>query len=204
MGWKDKNNHQFVNKCWDKGVSMNTPNNKRKRESMERIEKVFIQLLQGKELDEISVSDLCKRAGLNRTTFYANYTDIFGLADAIRDKLEIAVSALYNDEISQGYNSNDYLKLFRHIKENQIVYQTYFKLGYDNNYKIIRYDTALAREHFQNRFIEYHMEFFRAGITQIIKLWLKNGCKESPEDMVEIIKSEYRGRDSLSAGQSAK
>ena len=53
-------------------------------------------------------------------------------------------------------------------------------------------------------FIEYHMEFFRAGITQIIKLWLKNGCKESPEDMVEIIKSEYRGRDSLSAGQSAK
>ena len=183
---------------------MNTPNNKRKRESMERIEKVFIQLLQGKELDEISVSDLCKRTGLNRTTFYANYTDIYGLADAIRDKLEIAVSALYNDEISQGYNSNDYLKLFRHIKENQIVYQTYFKLGYDNNYKIIRYDTALAREHFQNQFIEYHMEFFRAGITQIIKLWLKNGCRESPEDMVEIIKSEYRGRDSLSAGQSAK
>ena len=183
---------------------MNTPNNKRKRESMERIEQVFIQLLQGKELDEISVSDLCKRAGLNRTTFYANYTDIYGLADAIRDKLEIAVSALYNDENSQGYNSNDYLKLFRHIKENQIVYQTYFKLGYDNNYKIIRYDTALAREHFQNRFIEYHMEFFRAGITQIIKLWLKNGCRESPEDMVEIIKSEYRGRDSLSAGQSAK
>ena len=45
---------------------MNTPNNKRKRESMERIEKVFIQLLQGKELDEISVSDLCKRAGLEQ------------------------------------------------------------------------------------------------------------------------------------------
>ena len=204
MTLENKNNHQFANKCWDKGVSMNTPNSKRKRESMERIEKVFIQLLQGKELDEISVSDLCKRAGLNRTTFYANYTDIYGLADAIRDKLEIAVSALYNDEISQGYNSNDYLKLFRHIKENQIVYQTYFKLGYENNYKIIRYDTALAREHFQNRFIEYHMEFFRAGITQIIKLWLKNGCRESPEDMVEIIKSEYRGRDSLSARQSAK
>ena len=28
---------------------MNTPNNKRKKESMERIEKVFIELLQGKE-----------------------------------------------------------------------------------------------------------------------------------------------------------
>lgn len=173
---------------------MNTANNKRKRDSMERIEKVFIELLQKKELNEISVSDICKRAKLNRTTFYANYTDIYGLADAIRDGLENEVSNLYKDEITQGFNSNDYLKLFRHIKDNQIFYQTYFKLGYDNNYKIFIYDVDLAKKHFQNKFIEYHMEFFKAGITKIIKLWLQKGCKESPEDMVEIIKSEYQGR----------
>ena len=183
---------------------MNTPNNKRKKESMERIEKVFIELLQTKELNEISVSDICKRAGLNRTTFYANYADIYGLADAIRDKLENEVSGLYKEEVTQGFNSNDYLKLFRHIKDNQIFYNTYFKLGYDNNYKFIRYDTALARVHFQNRFIEYHMEFFKAGITHIIKLWLKNGCKESPEDMFEIIKSEYQGRDNIFVEKSTE
>lgn len=181
---------------------MNTPNNKRKKESMERIEKVFIELLQTKELSKISVSDICKRAGLNRTTFYANYTDIYGLADTIRDKLESEVSGLYSEEVTQGFNSNDYLKLFRHIKDNQIFYMTYFKLGYDNNYKIFQYDTALARRHFQNRFIEYHMEFFKAGITQIIKIWLNGGCKESPEDMAEIIKSEYHGRDSFFADKS--
>lgn len=173
---------------------MNTPNNKRRKESMERIEKVFVELLQTKELDEIRVSDICKRAGLNRTTFYANYADIYGLADAIRNKLENEVTDLYEDEITQRFNSNDYLKLFRHIKDNQIFYQTYFKLGYDNEYKVIAYDVNLAREHFHNQFVEYHMEFFKAGITQIIKLWLKNGCRESPEDMVEILKSEYRGR----------
>ncbi len=43
------------------------------------------------------------------------------------------------------------------------------------------------------------MEFFKAGITQIIKLWLKNGCQESPEDMFEIIKSEYYGRNNFPA-----
>ena len=183
---------------------MNTPNNKRKKESRERIEKIFIELLQTKELNEISVSDLCKQAGLNRTTFYANYADIYGLADAIRDKLENEVSDLYKDEITQKFNSNDYLKLFRRIKENQTFYQAYFKLGYDNNYKMIRYDTILAREHFQNRFVEYHMEFFKAGITQIIKLWLKKGCKESPEDMFEIIKSEYYGRENIFVHKSAE
>ena len=173
---------------------MNTPNNKRKKESIERIEKVFISLLQTNELNEISVSDICKLAGLNRTTFYANYTDIYGLADSIRDKLEHNLSDLYQNEITRGFNSNDYLKLFRHIKDNQIFYKTYFKLGYDDSYKIITYDINLARQHFDNRFIEYHMEFFKSGITKIIKMWLQNGCKESPEDMYEIIKSEYQGR----------
>ncbi len=33
------------------------PNSKRKKESMERIEKVFADLLQTKELNEISVSE---------------------------------------------------------------------------------------------------------------------------------------------------
>ena len=154
----------------------------------------MIKLLHESDFLSISVQALCLTAKINRTTFYANYTDIYGLADAIRDKLENEVSDLYREEVTQGFNSNDYLKLFRHIKDNQIFYQTYFELGYDNNYKIITYDTDLAREHFQNRFIEYHMEFFKAGITQIIKLWLKGGCQESPEDMFEIIKSEYSRR----------
>lgn len=183
---------------------MNTPNNKRKKESIERIEKVFIEMIQTKALSEISVSDICKRAGLNRTTFYTNYTDIYGLADAIRNNLEREVSDLYKEEVTQGFNSNDYLKLFRHIQDNQIFYQTYFKLGYDNNYKIISYDTNLAQTHFQNKFIEYHMEFFKAGITQIIKLWLQNGCKETPEDMFEIIKSEYRGRKTIFADKDTE
>ena len=88
---------------------MNTPNNKRKKESIERIERVFIQLLQDHELAEIRVSDICKLAGLNRTTFYANYTDIYGLADSIRDKLEQNLSDLYRSEITQGFNATTIL-----------------------------------------------------------------------------------------------
>ena len=86
---------------------MNTHNNKRKKESIAQIEKVFINLIQNKELNEISVSEICKLAGLNRTTFYANYPDIYGLADSIRDKLENSLSELYQNEITQGFNSHD-------------------------------------------------------------------------------------------------
>ena len=105
---------------------MNIKNNKRKRASMQKIEQVLIELLQTKELNQISVSDICKRANLNRSTFYANYVDIYGLADTIREKLEAQVADLYKNEIMQGFNSHNYLLLFRHIKENQIFYRTYF------------------------------------------------------------------------------
>ena len=174
---------------------MNTPNNKRKKESVKKIEKAFLDILQTNNLNQIKISDICKRAGLNRTTFYANYEDIYALADSIRYKLEDNVSKLYRNEIENGFNSHDYLKLFHHIKENQILYKTYFKLGYDDNYKIIAYDTNLAHKYFQNRFVEYHMEFFKSGITKIIKIWLQNDCRESPDDMFEILKCEYRGRE---------
>lgn len=170
---------------------MNTKNNRRKRESREKIEKAFIHLLQTQELNKITVSDICKLCSLNRSTFYANYADIYQLADSVREHLEHNLDILYQDEITKGYNSNDYLKLFRHIRENQLFYNTYFKLGYDNRYKIMRYDTEQAERYFGNRFIEYHMEFFRGGLTTILKIWLQNGCRETPEEICEIIKSEY-------------
>lgn len=174
---------------------MNVKNNKRRRESRERIESVFYELIQTHELKEISVSEICKRAHLNRTTFYANYIDIYDLADSFRRTLEDTVQELYLDDVRRGVNSNDYLRLFRHIAENQLLYKTFFKLGYDNDYKIVQYDTKLALEHFDNRFVEYHCEFFKSGLNAIIKMWLNGGCKETPEEMYEIVRAEYRGRE---------
>ena len=76
---------------------MNTKNNKRKRKSIQKIEQVLIEFLQTKELHQISVSDICKKANLNRSTFYANYVDIYELADTLREKLEAQVAELYKE-----------------------------------------------------------------------------------------------------------
>ena len=173
---------------------MNTKNNKRRRGSVAKIEHIFVELLQTKPLNQITVSDICKKAGLNRTTFYANYLDIYDLADKIKEHLESELERLYQDEHINNFNSNNYLKLFRHIKDNQLFYKTYFKLGYDNNYKILLYDTEQAEKYFDNKHIEYHIEFFRHGLNAVVKKWLENDCVETPEEIAEIIQSEYQGR----------
>ena len=56
---------------------MNIPNNKRRKASVEKIEKTFLQLIQKKNIDEISISTICEISKLNRSTFYSNYIDIY-------------------------------------------------------------------------------------------------------------------------------
>lgn len=172
---------------------MNTVNNKRRRDSQERMERVFIQLLQTKEVKEISVSDICKLAKVNRSTFYANYIDIYDLVDKIQERMIKEFFNVYNDEVSSNTHSYDFLKLFKHIKENQIFYKTYFKLGidymWDANYNI---DEEMIKWYGKPEYAEYHIAFFKAGINAVIQKWLDNDCKESPEEIDKIIKDEYQ------------
>ena len=172
---------------------MNVKNNKRRRDSQEKIERAFVELLQTREIKEITVSDIIKLTGLNRSTFYANYIDIFDLADKVRKNME-------NDfgDVFAGYDyMNEHfggLMMFRHIKENQIFYKTYFKLCYDEKHLVTIYDVKRAEKEQVDNNLKYHIEFFRNGLNAIIKLWLAGGCEESPEEMAEVLKKEYRGR----------
>jgi len=172
---------------------MNVKNNARRRESLEKIEKAFIELLQTRELKEITVSEIIKMAGLNRSTFYANYLDIYDLADKTRKILEDEFSNLFADYDYFTEHSGA-LKMFTHIQENQLFYRTYFKLCYDDKHLITTYSTERAEKEHMDSHLKYHIEFFRNGLNAIIRMWLDNGCKETPEEMAEVLKREYRGR----------
>lgn len=173
---------------------MNTPNNKRRRESQKRIITAFVRLLQEREINEISVTEICSAANVNRTTFYANYVDIYALADAVQRELENEVFDLYRENGNHNYSSDNFLKLFYHIKENPIFYKTYFKLDTDGRFRLAEYDIGQAAAYYGNRNIEYHIEFFRSGLNAVIKKWLANDCRESPEEIQEIIMQEYSGK----------
>lgn len=171
--------------------------NHKEKKSKEKIEKAFIELIQKKELNKISVTELVKIAKINRSTFYVNYLDIYDLAEQIRNKMYQDLLELYKDEAIKHKHSYNFLKLFKHIKDNQIYYNTMFKLNFDfMNYcnDFIINDDAIKYLG-TNNFIEYHIEFFKAGMSAIIKKWLLSGCLETPEEIAEIIKREYIGKN---------
>ena len=172
---------------------MNTPNNQKRKKSQEQIEKIFLQLIQKKNIDEISVSLICEIADLNRSTFYANYIDIYDLAEKVKQQMEVEF-AQFQLSNNAKQDSDGYLNMFRHIKENQIFFKTYFKLEDISMNIPTQYRIELAEKYYDNKYIDYHIEFFRAGLNAIIKKWLNNGCKETPEEINEIIISEYKNK----------
>lgn len=84
--------------------------------SKKLIRNAFIELLQTKTLDRITVTNIVERAELNRGTFYAHYTDINMLIQSIED--EIAQS-LYNllSDVENPYLLKDPLSMFLKISQ---------------------------------------------------------------------------------------
>lgn len=173
---------------------MNTPNNQKRKKSQEKIEKIFLQLIQKKNIEEISVSMICEIAKLNRSTFYANYIDIYDLAEKIKKNMEEEF-AKFQLSVNSKQDTNGYLNLFKYIKDNQIFFKTYFKLETISMSPTTQYNVEMAEKYYNNQYIDYHIEFFRAGLNAIIKKWLYNGCEESPETMAEILQSEYKDKN---------
>lgn len=168
--------------------------NVKKKNSEVKIEKAFINLLQTLELNEIRVTDICLKANINRSTFYANYLDIYDLADKVKKTMYLDILGLYKEETLKQEHSYNYLKLFKHIKKNQEYYKIMFKLNFDFS---VYYDYYLeqkeAMKYFStNENLDYHITFFKAGISAVLKKWLNNNCDKEPEEMAKILFDEYQ------------
>ena len=108
-------------------------------------------------------------------------------------QLEDDFSSLFADYDTATMRDGALIR-FTHIRDNQLFYKTYFKLCYDEKHLIFKVDASQAQEAFACRDLKYHIEFFRNGLNAIIRLWLDGGCEETPEEMAEILRQEYRGR----------
>lgn len=172
---------------------MNTLNNNKRKKSEEQIEKIFLQLIQKKNIEDITVSTICKIANLNRSTFYSNYIDIYDLINKVKIRMAKEFADFHKERNSKT-DSDGYLAMFKYIKDNQIFFKTYFKLESICPDTPQNYHIDLALKYYDNKHIDYHIEFFRNGLNAVIKKWLNNGCKESPEEINKIIMSEYQNK----------
>jgi len=61
-----------------------------------------VNMLLERDVSEITVSDICKAADVNRSTFYANYQDIYDLVEKICRNMQNEFNDAFTGAISEG------------------------------------------------------------------------------------------------------
>lgn len=84
------------------------------------IKEALYQLLKKNPLNQITVKEICLEAGINQTTFYRNFKDIYDLFETIEQ--EMVLTAFPDGTIPKNPD-----KLLEVIADNQIFYKEFFR-----------------------------------------------------------------------------
>ena len=153
---------------------------RRVRRTKKLLTQALTQLLQEKQINEITVKELTDLADMNRGTFYLYYKDIFDMLEKIEDglfeALDEIVSLHEHDDVSQQ-TKPILLDLFRFIEENQEMCRVLLSPHGDMNL--------------------YHYSFVVYGCVGVFRTWLNSKCQEPAEKMADMADAMIR-RGSLS------
>ncbi len=173
------------------------------------MDEAFLSLLNEKEFEYITVKEICKRAGVNRSTFYLHYETVGELLEETIDHINKKFDGYFKnvnvdiDKISALPIKELYLitpeylePWLRFIKENKRLFQTFLKrhetLKMASSYKSIFKSVIspiLTRFNVESENQEYMFLFYVSGMVGIVKKWLNDDCGRSIDELIEIIKN---------------
>ncbi|MBR2433444.1 MAG: TetR/AcrR family transcriptional regulator [Clostridia bacterium] len=181
---------------------MNIKNNQRYKMSSEKIETAFLALILKHRYEDITVSQICEKANINRSTFYCHYDDINDLIIKIESKFAKGTASIFNFGERQTHEA--FIELFTFVKENKYFYKAFLNIPYITNAETSTKMSVLENIEQKSNFkslsnigIFYRASFFGAGIKEMCRLWLQRDCKEPPEQMAKLLLEEYGNRKSL-------
>ncbi|MGN0741006.1 MAG: TetR/AcrR family transcriptional regulator [Candidatus Fimadaptatus sp.] len=152
------------------------------------------------EAGEPSVRAICERAGINRSTFYLHFADVY----ALMDKLEAVMSAELVAAITRRGTPDlgeGFVNMFAFIREHAPFYRAYMcdparprPLPFVLPAECLRGLAALRAEQglVSEREFEYVQGFFMAGVSDLIRRWLDGGCREEPREITRIMLNVFQ------------
>lgn len=164
---------------------------RRTQKTMELLKKIFLDLLKEKPVQAISVTELCRMADINRSTFYLHYCDIYALLEDIEsDCLEefdifmgtVTDTLLAPEQVTRKileyiYAQKEFIHLFILKGSTYGFWQkinlrilSLFKEKTLQNYQLPQY---MSETEFEDMLL-----FYASGFYAIYKKWLYNNCEE--------------------------
>lgn len=180
-----------------------------------KMDLALIALLKKKSFEYITVSEICKEAGVNRSTFYLHYETVGDLLnETLRYLLSDFLSYFPTDTQAIAYNlkncaldelvflGDQYLTPYlTYVKDHKEVFSTALQhnktLGLESVYQRLFaniFNPVLDRFHYPPKDRQYVMMYYLNGINAIVNEWLKNGCDKSIKEISGIISVCIYGR----------
>lgn len=166
------------------------------------IKDTFLELLNKKEINKITVSEICKLADINRSTFYRYYLDVYDLLDQIQEEFIVELKkASDNDrDYTVSTFSKDLLAVFLKNKELvKIIFNKNNNLYFLNDILEIAYEKCRIKwstdiSNIKEEDMEYASIFIFNGALGVINSWIQNDFDKDVEEISEIIeKLSYFG-----------
>ena len=159
------------------------------------IRKGFLELLEQRSLDKISVVDIAEHCGINRNTFYYYYCDIYAL---VREVLETELDAVLNAQPPcESWNAL-LMRVTAFIRANRRavyhLYQSNQRGLLENEYYQVAYravlglvrrtagDLPVAEEDVQSI-----SALYTATLVGLLQTWLHYGMKHDEERFLEHV-----------------
>lgn len=181
-----------------------------------RMDEALLALLEKKDLEYITVKELCHQAGVNRSTFYLHYETI---ADLVNETLEMVNQRFLSyfpqqeEEVLGNMGSREredlvlvtreyLLPYLRFIRDNKKVYRAAFRnpssMQAHTRYGELKQQILspiLERFEIPADHRPYYMAYYVEGIIAIVKEWLRQDCSDEVEMIADIIESCVRPKD---------
>lgn len=168
---------------------------KRILKTKKKLTSTLLNLIEEKKIKKITVLELCKKANINRTTFYKYYTDIDDLVTKIEESLLLDLKNNITD-IKRNYLISYINKTIETIKNHKEIYgkllspngdKTFLKkiLFLVHDQSIIEWQRILKKA--SNEDLENIYKFIVDGSVGIIENWINKDCKEEPITIANFI-----------------
>lgn len=178
-----------------------------------RMDEALIALLEVKDLEYITVKEICEKAGVNRSTFYLHYETMNDLVNEAMENVNkrfLTYFTLNGEDFARKIDSQklddlilitqDYLRPYlQFIRENRKVYRASFRnpddMQTDARYKNLKQciiEPILRRFDVPETRWQYYIAYYIEGTMAIVKEWLNQDCQDPVETIAAIIEECIR------------
>ena len=175
----------------------NTKTDRRVKYTKLALRQSLMELLEKKNINKITVKEICERADINRGTFYSHYKDAYDLMNQIEDELRTEVEQTIAKHQTQAMFTLDFIhEIIESIYVNRDLCKVL--LGENGDIAFIKKIIYIAHDRFieqckeiydekSDEYYEYYYEFVVNGCIGIIRRWVNNGFSESPDFISNLI-----------------